>query len=385
MKILHTSDWHIGRTFHTHSTIGHLRQVFDALVELVRDRQIDVVAVAGDVFDSAVPSAESYTVLSGALRALRDAGAVVVMTSGNHDSAARLGFQSEWAGLAGIHVVTRHDQYLEPVILTDAHGPVRFYGIPYLEPALIRHHHPDVELRTHEHVLGFAMQQIRAELAGRNERSVVLSHCFAAGVNASDVERDISAGGLDLVPASVFDGPDYVALGHIHGRSTISERVRYSGAPLHYSFSEAGKPRGGWLVELDATGLAEVEWIDLPIPRTLSVLTGELDQLLTDEGLTGLEENWVSAILTDQVRPLDAMRALQKRFPHCVALDHRPAIVVDDRSTSYADRIKAQTDPDIVASFLELVRNGVGPSEFERGLVAEVLATVHTPTDEGVE
>ena len=384
MKILHTSDWHIGRTFHTHSTLGSLRQVFDALVAAVRTHQIDVVAVAGDVFDSAVPSAESYTVLSAALRSLRDAGATVVMTSGNHDSAARLGFQSEWAGLAGIHVVTRHDQYREPIIVTDAHGPVRFYGIPYLEPALIRHRHPDVELRTHEQVLGFAMQQIRADLAVHGERSVVLAHCFAAGVSPSDVERDISAGGLDLVPASVFDGPDYVALGHIHGRSTLSERVRYSGAPLHYSFSEAGKPRGGWLVELDADGLSSVDWIDLPIPRTLSVLTGELDQLLTDEAYIGLEENWVSAILTDQVRPLDAMRRVQERFPFCVALDHRPAIVVDDRSTSYADRIRAQDDPDIVASFLELVRNGVGPSEFERALVAEVLATVHTPSDEGV-
>lgn len=385
MKILHTSDWHIGRTFHTHSTLGHLRLVLDALVDVVRTHDVDVVAVAGDVFDSAVPSAESYTVLSAALRAIRDAGATVVMTSGNHDSAARLGFQSEWAGLAGIHVVTRHDHYLEPVIVTDAHGPVRFYGIPYLEPALIRHHYPDIELRTHEQVLGFAMQQIRDDSAVRGDRSVVLSHCFAAGVSASDVERDISAGGLDLVPASVFDGPDYVALGHIHGRSTLSERVRYSGAPLHYSFSEAGKPRGGWLVELDAEGLAGVEWIDLPIPRALSVLTGELDQLLSDEAHAGLEANWVSAILTDQVRPLDAMRKLQARFPYCVALDHRPAIVVDDRSTSYADRIKSQTDPDIVASFLELVRNGVGPSEFERSLVAEVLANVHTPSAEGAE
>lgn len=385
MKILHTSDWHIGRTFHTHSTVGHLRMVLDGLVDVVRTRQIDVVAVAGDVFDSAVPSAESYTVLSGALRALRDAGASVVMTSGNHDSAARLGFQSEWAGLAGIHVVTRHDQYREPIIVTDAHGPVRFYGIPYLEPALIRHHHPDVELRTHEQVLDFAMQQIRADISAHGDRSVVLSHCFAAGVSASDVERDISAGGLDLVPASVFDGPDYVALGHIHGRSTLSERVRYSGAPLHYSFSEAGKPRGGWLVELDADGLASVDWIDLPIPRSLSVLTGELDQILTDEAHAAVEQNWVSAILTDQVRPLDAMRKLQTRFPYCVALDHRPAIVVDDRSTSYSERIKSQTDPDIVASFLELVRNGVGPTEFERTLVAEVLASVQVPSSEGVE
>ncbi|TFD76111.1 exonuclease SbcCD subunit D [Cryobacterium sp. Sr8] len=377
MKILHTSDWHIGRTFHTHSTLEHLGQVLAALVEVVRERQIDVVAVAGDVFDSAMPSKEAFTLLASTLRDIKAAGAAVVMTSGNHDSAARLGFQAEWASLAGIHVITRHDQYREPVTLTDAHGPVHFYGIPYLEPVLIRHHYPDVMLKTHEQVLGFVMDQVREDLAARGGRSVVLSHCFAAGIapaaEATDVERDITAGGLDVVPLSVFEGPDYVALGHIHGRSTLSERARYSGAPLHYSFGEAGKPRGGWLVELDAAGLGPLEWIDLPVPRRLSELKGEMAELLDDERFAQNEGDWVKAIVTDQVRPLDSMKKLQGRFPHCVMLEHRPAIVVDAGVATYAERIKAKSDPDIIAGFLEYVRNGEGPTEFERELIAEVL------------
>ncbi|TFD26343.1 exonuclease SbcCD subunit D [Cryobacterium cryoconiti] len=397
MKILHTSDWHIGRTFHTHPTLEHLRQVLDALVEVVRERQVTVVVVAGDVFDSAMPSAESYTLLAAALRAIREAGASVVMTSGNHDSATRLGFQSEWAGLAGIHVLTRPEQYLEPVTILDDDGPVHFYGIPYLEPALIRHlssfQVEGQQLKTHEQVLTFVMQQIRDDLAVRGGRSVVLSHCFAAGVPAAaatDAVRDITAGGLDLVPVSVFAGadaplapaqagvaqidPDYVALGHIHGRARLTDRVRYSGAPLHYSFSEAGKPRGCWLVELRAALPAQIEWVSLPVPRRLSVLTGEIDQLLTDDALTEFEPDWVSAILTDQVRPLDGMRRLQKRFPHCVTLEHRPAIVADPDAASYGDRIHRRTDHEIVAGFLEFVRNGVGQTEFERDLVAELLA-----------
>ncbi|TFD46620.1 exonuclease SbcCD subunit D [Cryobacterium sp. TMT1-2-1] len=377
MKILHTSDWHIGRTFHTHSTLEHLGQVLAALVEVVRERQIDVVAVAGDVFDSAMPSKEAFTLLASTLRDIKAAGAAVVMTSGNHDSAARLGFQAEWASLAGIHVITRHDQYREPVTITDAHGPVHFYGIPYLEPVLIRHHYPDVVLKTHEQVLGFVMDQVRDDLAARGGRSVVLSHCFAAGIapaaEASDVERDITAGGLDVVPLSVFDGPDYVALGHIHGRSTLTERARYSGAPLHYSFGEAGKPRGGWLVELNADGLGPVEWIDLPVPRRLSELRGPMDELLGDERFADNEGDWVKAIVTDQVRPLDSMKKLQGRFPHCVMLEHRPTIVVDAGVATYAERIKEKSDPDIIAGFLEYVRNGEGPTEFERELIAEVL------------
>ncbi|MGY4857597.1 exonuclease SbcCD subunit D [Cryobacterium sp. AP23] len=375
MKILHTSDWHIGRTFHTHQTLDHLRIVLDALVEIVRERGVDVVAVAGDVFDSATPSADSYALLSGTLQRLHATGARVVMTSGNHDSATRLGFQSEWAGLAGIHVVTGFDQYRTPITIDDQHGPVHFYGIPFLEPALVRHHYPDELLKTHEQVLGLAMRQVRADLAGRGGRSVVLSHCFAAGVAASDVERDITAGGIDLVPASVFDGPDYVALGHIHGRARLSERVRYSGAPLHYSFAEADKPRGAWLVELDADGLGEVEWVDLPIPRRLSVLTGELAALAEDDEFAFAEDDWVSAVLTDQVRPLDGMRTLQKRFRHCIELSHRPTVTAPTEVSTYTERVKHKSDPEIVAGFLEFVRNGVGLSDFERDLVAEVLAT----------
>jgi exonuclease SbcD len=384
MKILHTSDWHIGRTFHGSSTLEHLRVVLGALVEVVRERQVDVVVVAGDVFDSSMPSTECFSVLSGALRDLRGAGAQIVMTSGNHDSATRLGFQSEWAGLAGIHIVTGYDQYLTPVTIVDEHGPVDFYGIPYLEPSMFRSRHPDAVLRTHEQVLGFAMQGIRSDAAARastegsTRRSVVVSHCFASDVAAqresTDVERDITAGGVNLVPASVFDGPDYVALGHIHGRTTLSDRVRYSGAPLHYSFGEAGKPRGGWLVELDALGLDTVEWVDLPVPRRLTVLTGELETLLDDDANTAHEHDWVSAVLTDRVRPLDAMRRLQQRFPHCAHLEFRPQVSAEPADVTYRQRMEKKTDEEIVAGFLELVRNGVGPSEIERSLIADVVA-----------
>ena len=396
MKILHTSDWHIGRSFHTHSTLGHLREVLAALVLVVRDREVQVVVVAGDVFDSAMPSADAYSLLAWALREIRQAGASVVLTSGNHDSATRLGFQAEWAGLAGIHVITRPEQFLEPVTINDAHGPVHFYGIPYLEPAMIRHLFPEETLRTHEQVLTFAMRRIREDLAVRGGRSVVLAHCFAAGVTpaaeATEVERDITAGGLDLVPVSVFGRadasqitapradapqtsyPDYVALGHIHGRATLTDRVRYSGAPLHYSFSEADKPRGAWLVDLQAGSTAAIEWVGLPVPRRLSVLTGEIVELLTGDDYEEFEHDWVSAVLTDQVRPLDGMRRLQKRFPHCVTLEHRPKVTVDTDAASYGERLHLKDDHEIVAEFLQFVRNGVGQTEFERDLVAELMA-----------
>lgn len=373
MRILHTSDWHIGRTFHAHSTVDHLRTVFAAMVDVVRQNSVDVVVVAGDIFDSATPAAEYYEVLTDTLTDLRQAGAVVVMTSGNHDSAVRLGFQSGFASLGGVHVITRHDQHDRPVSIDDGHGQVHFYGIPYLEPSLVRHHYPDVSMRSHEEVLRYIMGRIRADAAMRGGRSVVLAHAFIMNVSASDVERDITSGGIDFVPLSTFDGVDYVALGHIHGRQTLSDGVRYSGAPLHYSFGEATKPRGAWLVDLEANGLTKTEWVDFPVPRRLSVLTGEIGSLLSDDAYREFEGDWISAILTDRVRPLDAMRRLQTRFPHTAHLVHRPEVIMEGSTASYAERVRAKSDIEIVAGFLEHVRNGVGPSLVEQELITEAI------------
>lgn len=374
MRILHTSDWHIGRSFHGYSTLDNLGFVLDALVDVVVAQRVDVVAVAGDIFDSATPSAESYELLTRVLGRIREAGAVVVMTSGNHDSATRLGFNAGFTGLAGIHIITRHELHDQPITIIDDHGPVRFYGIPFLEPALVRHHYPNEPLRTHEQVLSFVMGRVRAHIAIHGERSVVLSHAFIANVTASDVERDISAGGLDLVPLSVFDGPDYVALGHIHGRAELSTRARYSGAPLHFSFSEATKPRGAWLVELDSLGLSSVEWIDLPVPRRLTAISGDLESLLTDPSLVEFESDWISAVITDQTRPLDAMRKLRDRFPFAAALEYRPAVTAPLSTNSYAARLASRSDVEIIGDFLELVRNGKGANDDELQLINDVVS-----------
>ncbi len=373
MRILHTSDWHIGRTFHGHSTLDALRGVLDALTAQVREHEVDVVVLAGDVFDSATPAASCYTLLSDALRALSEAGAQVVVTSGNHDSAARLGFQAALLR-DGIHVLTDPGAIGTPVTVTDAAGPVHFYGIPYLEPALLRHAWPGV--RSQAHVLAHAMDLVRVDLAERGGRSVAIAHCFAAGVAPTPhLERDIQQGGLDVVPLATFDGPDYVALGHIHGRQRLSDRVRYAGAPLHYSFGEAGKPRGSWLVELDAQGFAGATWIELPVPRRLVTLTAPLEELLGDPALEEHADDWVCAQYTDELPQRDPLRRLQERFPHCAAVVHAPAGVRADDRRTYADRVSAaRSDREIVEAFLVHVRAGEGLTEAEAALLDDVLA-----------
>lgn len=376
MRILHTSDWHIGRSFHGHSTLDALRGVLDVLVAQVRERDVDLVIVAGDVFDSAVPAAACYPVLTEALRGLADAGAAVVVTSGNHDSAARLGFQS---GLLreGLHVVTDPLSVGMPITLPDEHGPVHVYGIPYLEPALVRHAWPGVEVRSQRQALEHAMGLVRADLEGRpGGRSIAIAHCFAAGIEPTPgVERDIQQGGLDVVPLSAFDGPDYVALGHLHGRQELSDRVRYAGAPLHYAFGEAGKPRGSWLVELGADGLGAVEWLPLPVPRQLVTLSAPLAELLGDERFAEFEDAWVSARYTDAAPQRDPMRRLQERFPHCATVAHAPAIAHERGAATYGSRVRrAQSDHELLDAFLEHVRNGVGATDAESELIRDVLA-----------
>lgn len=374
MRILHTSDWHIGRSFHGHSTLEALRGVLERLVAQVRENDVDLVLVAGDVFDSAAPSAACYPILSDTLLALRETGATVVVTSGNHDSAARLGFQSALLR-DGIHVLTDPAAVGTPITVSDAAGPVHVYGIPYLEPALVRHVWSGVPMRSQHDALTHAMALIRADHAARGGRAVVMSHCFAAGVEATPgVEREIRQGSLDVVPVSVFDDVDYVALGHIHGRQTLADRVRYAGAPLHYSFGEQDKPRGSWLVDLDDGGFSTAEWLELPIPRRLVTVRGPLDELLTDERFADAENAWVCAQYTDQTPQIDPMRRLQQRFPHCATVMHTPDVprVSDERS--YAQRVRhARSDAELIDAFLVHVREGEGADERERELIREVL------------
>ncbi|KAB1650274.1 exonuclease SbcCD subunit D [Pseudoclavibacter endophyticus] len=400
MRILHTSDWHLGRTFHGHSTHEALSGVLAALPDLVREHDVDVVVVAGDVFDSSVPSAESLQTLERVLLGLRDTGATIVVISGNHDSPTRLGFQSVWAERAGVHVRTHPERLDEPVVVADAHGDVELYPVPFLEPALLRHRVGDVPMASQADALRWALGRVHAAVEQRRgaladsgaaggpaaTRAVVVSHCFAVGVSPEaptiDVERDITAGGIDLVPLDVFDGIDLTLLGHVHGRAELSPRVRYSGAPLHFSFSEARKPRGAWLIDLGPRRpgsddeLAEVAatWVDLPVPRPLAELRGTLRELLDDAAHEFARDHWVKAVVTDSIRPLDSMRRLQTRFAHCALLEFDPEDRAHRTGATYGQRVRgARGDVDLVNAFLEHVR-GAGLDEHERGVVVDALA-----------
>lgn len=319
MRILHTSDWHLGRSFHGEGMLEAQAGYIDHLLQVVQDEAVDVVLVAGDVYDRALPPVDAVTLADEALSRLAASRARVVVTSGNHDSARRLGFNSRLVDAAGVHLRTDPATVGTPVLIEDAHGPVAIYGLPYLEPDLLRTEW-QLTARSHQSALTEAMVRVRRDLDARGGRSVVMAHAFVAGGEASDSERDISVGGVSMVPSGIFEDISYTALGHLHGRQTISETVRYSGSPLAYSFSEAGHLKGSWLVDLDHAGDVFTEFIAAPVPRRLARLRGTLEELLTSASYDEHEGSWLQATLTDEVRPLQAMDRLRARFPHVASL-----------------------------------------------------------------
>lgn len=375
--MLHTSDWHLGRSFHRVSMLDAQRDFIHHLVRTVHEREVEAVLVAGDIYDRAVPPLAAVELFDDALHQLAHCGVPTILISGNHDSARRLGVGSGLIRQAGIHLHTDPAQCGTPVLLSDAHGDVACYGLPYLEPTLARAA-VGADRARHPAVLGAAMDRVRADLAARpaGTRSVVLAHAFVAGGAASDSERDITVGGVAAVPPAVFDGVDYVALGHLHGCQTISERVRYSGSPLAYSFSEATHRKSMWLIDLDGDGAVRAERLDCPVPRPLARIAGRLDDLLTDPRHERHEESWVEATLTDPARPREPMARLARRFPHILSLAFAPERTEESAHASYAQRLRGRTDQQVAEDFVAHVRPGRAADAAERAVLSDVLDEV---------
>ncbi len=357
MRFLHTSDWHLGRSFHREGMLGAQARFVDFLLETVRSERVDAVLVSGDLYDRALPAVDAVALCDDALRRLAAAKVPTIVISGNHDSARRLGFGADLIDAAGVHLRTDPARCSAPVELADRHGSVLVYGIPYLEPDAVKDS-LGCEERTHDAVLGAAMGQVRRDLASRpgTPRSVVLAHAFVTGAQGCDSERDITVGGAAHVPVRAFAGVDYAALGHLHGAQAVNRSVRYSGSPLAYSFSEARHVKSMTLVELGARGLERVDVVPCPVPRRLARLRGRLDELLTDPALQPHESGYVHATLTDSERPSEPMQRLRSRFPHTLVLEFDPPVGQARQQLSYVERIRGRSDIDVAAGFYEHVR-----------------------------
>lgn len=380
MRILHTSDWHLGRSFHGLGLLGAQAEWLGGLVDFVTSEGVDAVLVSGDVYDRALPAVDVVALLDETLVRLAEAGACVILTSGNHDSAVRLGFGSRLLERARIHVRTRVADLDSPVLLAGSGSvPVAVYGLPFLEPRLVAAE-LGAEGTGHPAVTQAALARVRADLERRREEgpvhSVVMAHTFASGGIPAESERALAVGGLDVVAADAFEGFDYVALGHLHGRQQLSPNVRYSGSPLAYSFGEARQSKGAWLVEFDDSGLVGVEAVGWPTRHRLAVLRGTLGDLLADPALAEAEGACCHVTLTDEERPQRAMERLRTRFPLTLSLQFAPSGGTVGGPSTYSGRLAASRDDlDVCCGFFEHVR-GRSPNETERVAVSDALEAV---------
>ncbi|MFI8076258.1 exonuclease SbcCD subunit D [Streptomyces sp. NPDC086033] len=386
MRFLHTSDWHLGRRFHSEDLIPAQEAFLDHLVATARSEDVDAILVAGDIYDRAIPSLDAVRLFNRALHQLADLDVPIIMISGNHDSAHRLGLGSGLFARAGIHLRTDPATCDVPVLLEDADGPVAVYGIPYLEPSMVRTQ-LEAEAASHHAVLTAALDRVHADLTNRQPagtRCVVIAHAFVTpgtgqnkeqNIQESDSERDLSVGGVAHVGADAFDGIDYVALGHLHGPQKVTDRVHYSGSPLAYSFSEATHTKSLTVVDLTAPGTAPaLKRLPCPKPHRLERIEGLIDDLLTDSAHEPLEDAWLEVTLTDPALPFEAMGRLRRRFPHTLSLKHqRPFIPAQATDTpTYTERLQGRSELDIACDFIADLR-GTAPTPAEHALLQKAV------------
>lgn len=396
MRILHTSDWHLGRTLHGVDLLGHQAAHLDHLVDVVRTEGVGAVVVSGDVYDRAIPPVEAVELLADALARLSE-HATVVVTPGNHDSAIRLGFGARLMR-DRVHLRARVADVGRPVELADDGGSVLVYALPYLDPDGARRELADDDCpdltpegllpRSHEAVTAAAMRRVRTDLAtrrgpgGTRPRSVVMAHAFVVGGEPSASERDIRVGGVDSVPAGVFRGADYVALGHLHGAQRITVApdddgvapvLQYSGSPLAYSFSEMRQRKASVLVDLDAQGGTAVELLHAPVPRRLAEVTGSLEDLLGAAGDAHVDD-WLRVVVTDAARPTELYARVRDRFPHALVVEHRAAGATA-RAQATAAVTSARDPLEVAAEFVEHV-TGAAPSVAERDVLRRAYEDV---------
>lgn len=377
MRLIHTSDWHLGRTLHGEDLLPHQEVFLGWLLDQAVSRAVDAVVVAGDIYDRAVPPADAVRLLDAALTDFSRAAVPVVLISGNHDSAVRLGFGAGLSEAAGVHLRTRLADLTRPVIVSDEHGDAGLYGIPYLLPDAVM---ADLGAgRSHAAVLAAAAARIRADAQARGlARTVVLAHALITGGQVCDSERDLRVGGVGDAPVSALGGFSYLALGHLHGRQAVpapdGTAAGYCGSPLAFSFSEASQVKSVTLVDIDGGGRVATEYLPVPVPRPLAEVRGRLPDLLARAGgdLAHLAGAWVKAVLTDEVRPAAPMERLREKWPHTLVLDFAPE---GGLTSTDADlrRLALATGPAEVCGLFVEYAGGAPPDDAQREVLRAAI------------
>lgn len=367
MRLLHLSDLHLGKRIYEMSMLDEQRAMLDQALEMARGA--DVTVIAGDIYDRQVPSAEAVALFDDFLSRMSAQGSPVALISGNHDSAERIAFGARLMDQSGVYVSGVYDGSVRRVELADACGPVHIYLLPFIKPAHVRAALGNEEIEGYTPALRAAVAAMDIDPSARN---VLVAHQFVTGAARSESE-EISVGGLDNVDADVFDGFDYVALGHLHAaQSLCGGRVRYSGAPLCYAFSECGERKTALLVELGPKGALDVTGLPFVPLHPMRRVRGSFAQLLAPEAGT---QDYLQITLTDEDDVPDAVGKLRAVYPNLLELRYDNART-RAAAADFSRMAVAKRAPLEMFAELYLLQNGAPMSDEQRRLAAGMMEKI---------
>ena len=345
MKFIHTSDWHLGRQFHNVSLLDDQQAVLDQLIQYIENNPVDAMVVAGDIYDRSVPPTIAIELLNKVVKRIcGELNTPMILISGNHDGAERLGFGSEQMKNAGLHIISNFEDMLTPVVIeTESAGQVAFYGMPYNDPEQVRFAYQD-PVSTHDQAHKLLAEKITEQFQPE-QRNVLVSHCFVDGAIESESERPLSIGGSDRVSHEHFLNFDYVALGHLHQPQKKGEEyIRYSGSLMKYSFGEQNQKKGFTLVELDQNGFVSAEHINLAAPHEMRIVEGELEQVIEQGKTDPKNEDYLLVRLMDKHAILNPMEKLRTVYPNVLHLEKPGMLIGVEQEMAQAKLARSEID-----------------------------------------
>ncbi|WP_069998486.1 exonuclease SbcCD subunit D [Cellulosilyticum sp. I15G10I2] len=387
MKIIHTGDWHIGKQVNGFHMTEDQAFVMEQVFEIIEEEKPEAFVIAGDLYDRSVPPIEAVELLNRALnKIVRDLNTPVIALAGNHDGNERLEFASELLTNSGLHIGGLIKRQCKKVVLQDGHGPVNFYLIPYAPPAVVRELFEDSAIKTHDDAMRKIIESIHEEM-DVNERNVAVAHGYITyrsdkAKEECDLEfSDSEIGGIDLINASYFDRFNYTALGHLHGPQKVgSDKIRYSGSLLKYSFSEVNQKKGLTIVEVSEDGSVHVRLKAFKPKRDFRILKGKMDDLLKEEVYTlGNREDYIKVVLTDEGELIDPVAKIKGTYPYFMELQ-RENKIAREKATNIAADFRDKTRLELFNDFYKDMK-GEECSDEARRLMEDIIHEIEREGD----
>ena len=376
MKLVHLSDLHIGKRVNEISMIEDQDHILRQIIRIIDEEKPAAVLICGDVYDKSVPSAEAVTLFDDFLCRLAKRDTQVLIISGNHDSPERLAFGNRLMEHAGIHISNVYDGNVQSVTLTDEHGDVHFWLLPFIKPAHVKRYYPDDGIESYTDAVRVAVEKLGIDAAQRN---VLLTHQFVTGASVDpDGSEELSVGGSDNVDASVFEGFDYVALGHIHGQQNIggSNRIRYCGTPLKYSFSEEHHHKSVTIVELGAKGELQLRLHPLTPRHDMRTIRGTFEEITTKAFYEGTAtDDYLRIFLTDEDDVHEAMGKLRTIYPNLMELRYDNTRTKANEAIDSAQNVEKKEPLQLFEELFEK-QNNQPMSDEQRSFVAQLIDSI---------